>query len=127
MTNILIVDDSSTIRKVIMKFMMRAGLPSDGIHEAVDGVQALEILADKQFDLIFSDINMPNMDGIEFIATVRKKGITTPIITVSSEGDEEQFLSVLKAGAGGCFKKSLFVYLLDQFSALSQQPQEPAS
>lgn len=126
MTNILIVDDSSTIRKVIMKFMMRAGLPSDGIHEAVDGVQALEMLADKQFDLIFSDINMPNMDGIEFIATVRKKGITTPIITVSSEGDEEQFLSVLKAGAGGCVKKALFVYLLDQFSSLTQHSQEPA-
>lgn len=121
MNRVLIVDDSTTIRKAITNFFKKAGFPSDGIFEAADGVLALEKLKENEFDLILTDINMPNMDGIEFINTVRKMGIKIPIISVSAEGDEEYLFSTLQVGASGCVRKAAFLHLMDQLSTFTSQ------
>ena len=75
MGNILIVDDSSTMRKIISRSLRQAGLQVDDIYEAADGIEGLSVMEGKSIDLILSDINMPNMDGLEFVKCVRAKGI----------------------------------------------------
>ncbi|MBV5336519.1 MAG: response regulator, partial [Deltaproteobacteria bacterium] len=76
MANILIVDDSSTMRKIISRSLRQAGLPVDEILEGGDGIEGLNVLqtSGKNIDLILSDINMPNMDGLEFVKAVRANG-----------------------------------------------------
>ena len=76
MGNVLIVDDSSTMRKIISRSLRQAGLQVDDIYEAADGIEGLSTMEGKTISLILSDINMPNMDGLEFIKCVRAKGVT---------------------------------------------------
>ncbi len=64
---VLIVDDSSTMRKIVTRSLRQAGLDFEKIVEAGDGQEALQVLENEQVDIILSDINMPNMDGIEFL------------------------------------------------------------
>lgn len=66
--NVLLVDDSSTMRKIIDRSLRLAGIEFDTIFEAADGLEALEILESEVVDIVLSDINMPNMDGISFSA-----------------------------------------------------------
>jgi two-component system chemotaxis response regulator CheY len=62
--NVLLIDDSSTMRKIIGRSLRQAGIEFDNIFEAGDGVEALALLENEKVDIILSDINMPNMDGI---------------------------------------------------------------
>jgi len=61
--DLLIVDDSVAIRKILQRALHQAKLPLGAVYEAGDGAEALAILKEKTVDVIFSDINMPNMDG----------------------------------------------------------------
>ena len=90
--NILIVDDSSIVRKVLIKTLGIAGVPVGDIYEAENGLVALEILESNWVDLIFLDINMPVMNGMEFMEHLRKSSDfdETPIIVVSTEGSKER-------------------------------------
>ncbi|MBU3982692.1 MAG: response regulator, partial [Proteobacteria bacterium] len=65
--NVLLVDDSSTMRKIVGRSLRQAGLEFDNIFEAADGLLALEVLEKESVDIVLSDINMPNMDGIAFL------------------------------------------------------------
>ncbi len=106
MANILIVDDSSTMRKIISRSLRQAGLSVDEIFEAGDGIEGLSLLASgKSVDLILSDINMPNMDGLEFIKSVRGNGNKTPIVMITTEGGEEIIKEALANGASDSIKK----------------------
>jgi two-component system, chemotaxis family, chemotaxis protein CheY len=106
MANFLIVDDSSTMRKIISRSLRQAGLPVDEIYEAADGVEALHLLATGcVVDLILSDINMPNMDGIEFVTQARKTGNSTPIVMITTEGGEDVIAAALAGGANASIKK----------------------
>ena len=106
MANILIVDDSSTMRKIISKSLRQAGLPIDEIYEACDGIDGLAVIASgKSIQLILSDIYMPNMDGIEFVRAVRDKGITTPIVMITTEAGEDTLAEALSGGASDSIKK----------------------
>jgi two-component system chemotaxis response regulator CheY len=106
MANILIVDDSSTMRKIISRSLRQAGLQVDEIYEAGDGIEGLNALAaNKSVNLILSDINMPNMDGLEFIKQVRANGNTVPIVMITTEGGEEIIKEALANGASDSIKK----------------------
>lgn len=86
MANILIVDDSSTMRKIISRSLRQAGLTIEEILEGGDGIEGLNVLqtSGKKVDLILSDINMPNMDGLEFVKAVRANGFSMPIVMITS-------------------------------------------
>jgi len=105
MANVLIVDDSSTMRKIISRSLRQAGLPVDDIYEAGDGIEGLSALGDKKVDLILSDINMPNMDGLEFIKQVRANGNSVPIVMITTEGGEDIIKEAISSGASASIKK----------------------
>jgi two-component system chemotaxis response regulator CheY len=105
MGNVLIVDDSSTMRKIISRSLRQAGLQVDDIYEAGDGIEGLNALEGKTVSLILSDINIPNMDGLEFIKNVRAKGITVPIVMITTEGGEDILKEAISNGASDSIKK----------------------
>ncbi|RQW82737.1 MAG: response regulator [Geobacter sp.] len=105
MANVLIVDDSSTMRKIISRSLRQAGLAVDDIFEAGDGIEGLSVLGEKSVDLILSDINMPNMDGLEFIKQVRANGNNVPIVMITTEGGEDIIKEALESGASSSIKK----------------------
>ena len=100
----LIVDDSVVIRKFIERSLRQAGLNISELHQAGDGVEALEVLRTVSgFDLIFSDINMPGMDGMEFLKQrrVQRLAPAVPIIMITAEANDTLLLRVKSAGASG--------------------------
>jgi len=106
MANILIVDDSGTMRKIIMRSIRQAGYKVDAFKEAGDGVQGLEELDGGPVDLILSDVNMPNMNGLDFVKAVRSKfGNTMPIVMITTEGSDEVVNEARASGANGYLKK----------------------
>lgn len=107
MANILIVDDSSTMRKIISRSLRQAGLPIDDIVEAGDGIEGINALqtCGKTIDLILSDINMPNMDGLEFVKAVRANGYGMPIVMITTEGGEDVIAEAMASGAKDSIKK----------------------
>ncbi|OSM06278.1 response regulator [Magnetofaba australis] len=103
---VLIVDDSSVMRKIVTRGLRQAGFKIDEILEAGDGQKALEVLAGgAKVDLILSDWNMPNMDGLTLVKEVRKKDTDTPIVMVTTEGGEGKVNEAMTSGANGHIKK----------------------
>ena len=99
--NILVVDDCSVVRKIIIKTLRLAGIPIAEIYEAADGQQALEILDANWIDLAFIDINMPVMDGEEMIERVRANPnlADLPIVVISTEGSQTRIGHLEAMGA----------------------------
>ncbi|HTZ19032.1 MAG TPA: response regulator [Dissulfurispiraceae bacterium] len=85
--NILVVDDSSIIRSIVIRSLKMSGLQLNQVHQAENGREALGILENNWIDLAFVDINMPIMNGIELIEAVRRNPSISdlPIIVVSTE------------------------------------------
>ncbi len=106
MANILIVDDSGTMRKIIMRGIRQAGFKVENFVEAGDGVQGLSALEGNSVDLILSDVNMPNMNGLDFLAAVREKyGPSTPVVMITTEGSNDVVNEARTRGANGYLKK----------------------
>ncbi len=105
--NILIVDDSSSMRKVIRKVLQISGFDVGEIFEASNGKEALEVLDSNWVDLILSDIHMPVMDGYQFLEELRKKEDfnTVPVVLITTESDEMRLQRALSLGAQGYIKK----------------------
>ena len=105
--NVLVVDDSRVIRAVIKKTLGLAGVEINELHEAQNGKEALDILREKQIDLVFSDIHMPEMNGVEMIEKMASDGVLRdiPVIVVSSEGSKERMGEVLEKGARAYVRK----------------------
>ena len=102
--NILIVDDSRTVRQLLKKVLAR-GLPCH-ITEAEDGLQALKTLQTGTFDLVITDINMPNMDGLTLVKKVRTDmGLTVPMIIITTLGKESDRDRGLELGADSYLTK----------------------
>ena len=101
---ILIVDDSETVRQVLQMTLTNAGFD---VVEAEDGVDALKKLSGAQIDMLITDLNMPNMDGLELIKKVREEGTYrfTPIVMLTTESSEEKKLAGREAGASGWIVK----------------------
>jgi two-component system chemotaxis response regulator CheY len=104
--NILIVDDSATMRKIIMRGIRQAGIDNADFKEAGDGVEGLQAIAAGTFDLILSDVNMPNMNGLDFVKAVAEKlGTPPPIVMITTEGSDEIVREAMSRGATGYLRK----------------------
>jgi two-component system chemotaxis response regulator CheY len=103
---IITVDDSSTMRRIIKNTLKRIGYGED-ILEAGDGKEALEVLEKNEVGLIITDWNMPVMDGLTFVKTIRSnsKYDDTPIIMVTTEAAKEDIITALKAGVNNYIVK----------------------
>ena len=103
----LIVDDSSVMRKIVERSLRQAGIDLDKVVEASNGAEALAALQTNTVDLILCDINMPVMDGLEFVRQVHTvesaKGV--PIVMITTEGSESHVVQALTAGARGYIRK----------------------
>ena len=96
MKRVLVVDDSRFVRNFHTNLLKSAGFKADG---AVDGVDALEKALVGNYDLILSDINMPNMDGIVFVEKFRQSDTKTPIIMISTQAEAANKEKAVMAGA----------------------------
>ena len=105
--NVLLVDDSSTMRKIVGRSLRQAGIEFDNIFEAADGLQALEMLEKESVDIVLSDINMPNMDGIAFLREKanRPNMKDIPVFMISTETGEDIIGEAKSLGAVGAIKK----------------------
>jgi len=107
--NILIVDDSKTIRSVIKKTLDIAGVPVGDLHEAENGQVALDVMNSNWIDLVFADINMPVMTGIEMVKKMSEDNTLekTPVIIVSTEGSKTRIDDLLKLGVRAYLRKPI--------------------
>lgn len=105
--NVLIVDDSLSMRSVIKKTIKVSGFNVGEYFEAADGKEALKILADAWVDLVLTDINMPNMNGLELIAKMHEDQVlrSIPVVMVTTEGSEKSVEKSMEMGAKGYIKK----------------------
>lgn len=103
----LIVDDSSVMRKIVERALRQAGLPIANVFEAASGVEALDLVRGQRVDLILSDINMPNMDGLEFLRQLREQDLAqdVPVVMITTESSEDHVREALAAGAQGYIRK----------------------
>ena len=103
----LIVDDSSVMRKIVERALRQAGLNPLVVHEAASGAEGLDLLKAKQVDLILSDINMPSMDGLEFLRQIRAQNLApgVPVVMITTESSEEHVRQAIQAGARGYIRK----------------------
>ncbi|HDD44481.1 MAG TPA: response regulator [Candidatus Desulfofervidus auxilii] len=107
MMNILIVDDSATMRKIILRTIRQSGYAVDDVLEAGNGKEALEVVKNNKVDLILTDINMPEMDGLELIEVLRASPETQnmPILVISTEGAEDIIEKAKILGVKGFVRK----------------------
>lgn len=110
----LIVDDFSTMRRIIGNLLKELGYSK--IVEADDGVQGLRKLESNTIDFIISDWNMPNMDGLEFLKTVRSDSRYSqiPVLMVTAEAQKQNILEAAKAGADGYIVKPFTMETLQE-------------
>jgi two-component system chemotaxis response regulator CheY len=103
----LIVDDSSVMRKIVERSLRQAGLSLAQVLEAGNGAEALVAVRANKVDLILCDINMPVMDGLEFVKALagieNAKGV--PVVMITTEGSEGHVVQALSAGAKGYIRK----------------------
>ncbi len=105
--NILLVDDSETIRAVMEKTLHIAEIPVSNVYHAGNGREALDILAEEWVDLVFADINMPVMNGVEMIEKMCEDGLmkTIPVVVVSTEGSQTRIESLKNKGITAYIRK----------------------
>lgn len=105
--DVLIVDDSAAIRKILQRVLVQADVMLGKVFEANDGQEALEKLGSNKVGLILSDINMPNMDGLEFLARIRadEQWKNVPIVMITTEGSQNKVMQALQLGANGYVRK----------------------
>jgi two-component system chemotaxis response regulator CheY len=105
--SVLIVDDSSVMRKIVDRSLRQAGLEIKEVFEASNGAEALTRMQQTRVDLILSDINMPTMDGLELVRQLQgvenAKGV--PIVMITTEAGEGHVVQALSSGARGYIRK----------------------
>ena len=106
-SDVLVVDDSAAIRKILQRVLRQTGMAIRDIREAGNGEEALELLKKAPVNLILTDINMPKMDGIQLLAAVKAssalRGI--PVVMITTEGGETKVSEAVRLGAAGYVRK----------------------
>ncbi len=110
-TRILVVDDFSTMRRIVKNLLVDVGFPPTSIAEAADGAEAWKIMQSQYFDLVVTDWNMPGVTGIELLKMIRadEKTKTVPVLMVTAESKREQIIEAAQAGVNG--------YIIKPFTA----------
>ncbi|MCP3926069.1 MAG: response regulator [Desulfobacterales bacterium] len=105
--NILIVDDSFPMRSVIIKTIKASGFGSSTYFQAGNGIEALKVLKEEWLDIVITDYNMPEMDGIELIKQMKKDDVFSkiPVLFITTEGNIFKIEEFKKSGATGYIKK----------------------
>jgi two-component system chemotaxis response regulator CheY len=110
---ILVVDDFSTMRRIVRNLLVELGFTNTLIQEADDGDNALTMLRSQPFDLVVTDWNMPNMTGIDLLRAIRSeaslKGL--PVLMVTAENNRDQIIAAAQAGVNG--------YIVKPFNAVT--------
>lgn len=110
---ILVVDDFSTMRRIVRNLLVELGFTNTLIQEADDGNNALTMLKSQPFDLVVTDWNMPNMTGIDLLRAIRGeatlKGL--PVLMVTAENNRDQIIAAAQAGVNG--------YIVKPFNAVT--------
>jgi two-component system, chemotaxis family, chemotaxis protein CheY len=96
---ILVADDSRVMRQIVVRTLRQAGFDGHDIVEATDGADGLAKVADESPDLVLSDWNMPELNGLEFLRSLRASGNTVPFGFVTSEGSPDMREKAEQAGA----------------------------
>jgi DNA-binding NtrC family response regulator len=98
MSRILLIEDEEAIRRVLKKILLEEDASND-VHEAADGKQAIEVFGEGAWDLVFCDIKMPYMDGVEVLEQMMAINPEIPVIMISGHGDINTAVDCLKKGA----------------------------
>ena len=112
---ILVVDDFSTMRRIVRNLLVELGFSGQLIQEADDGENAMVMLKSQPFDMVVTDWNMPNMTGIDLLRAIRAeaslKGL--PVLMVTAENNRDQIIAAAQAGVNG--------YIVKPFTAATLQ------
>ncbi len=102
---ILVVDDFSTMRRIVRNLLKELGFSQ--IDEAEDGVAAMQKLNGGEFEFVVTDWNMPNMDGLELLQTIRTTPqlAKLPVLMITAEAKKENIIAAAQAGASGYIVK----------------------
>ncbi|WP_320040702.1 response regulator [uncultured Desulfobacter sp.] len=105
--SILIVDDSMPMRTVLKRSLTAAGYAGAKILEASDGKEALTVLAGDWVDLIMTDYNMPEMNGLSFLKKIKNDALfkEIPVVVISTEGNDLKIQEFMDSGAAGYITK----------------------
>ncbi len=105
--DVLVVDDSAAIRKILQRVLRQTGMAIGTIHEAGNGQEALDLMQGHAVNLVLTDINMPKMDGIQLLAAIKAapewRGL--PVVMITTEGGETKVSEAVKLGAAGYVRK----------------------
>lgn len=111
----LIVDDSRTMRNILKRVVVDVmGHSADDVSEAADGVEALAQIDAGAFDLYLVDWNMPNMDGLELLKSLRGRGDKTPFIMCTTEGEKARVVEAIRSGANNYVVKPMTAEVVQQ-------------
>ncbi|EPL6455185.1 chemotaxis response regulator CheY [Providencia vermicola] len=110
----LVVDDFSTMRRIVRNLLKELGFSK--IEEAEDGVDALEKIRAGNIDFVVADWNMPNMDGLELLKTIRGDDALKhiPVLMVTAEAKKENIIAAAQAGASGYVVKPFTAAILEE-------------
>lgn len=110
----LVVDDFNTMRRIVRNLLKELGF--NNVEEAEDGVDALGKLKAGGFDFVISDWNMPNMDGLQLLQTIRADATLSklPVLMVTAEAKKENIIAAAQAGASGYVVKPFTAATLEE-------------
>ncbi|MCS7315416.1 MAG: response regulator [Bryobacterales bacterium] len=105
--DVLIVDDSAAIRKILQRVLRQADVDVGQVYEAGDGLEALETLKKHKVHLVLADVNMPNMNGLQLLAQIKANAewASLPVIMVTTEGSQSKVMEAAQLGAAGYIRK----------------------
>ena len=105
--NVLIVDDSSIVRSVVKKSINMSGIDVSSVFEAGNGKEALDVLNKEWIDIVFADLNMPEMNGIELVEKMSEDAmlVSTPVVIISSEQRQPKIDALKERGIRAYMKK----------------------
>jgi len=117
---VIVINDAPVVREVIAKNLHKIGFEEDNVFQASDGLEGINMLRAEQVDLIISDWNMPNMDGLELLKTIKgyPELASIPFIMITSESEKEKVDEAFKAGVNQYIFKP---FKPDYFSEKIQQ------
>jgi two-component system chemotaxis response regulator CheY len=106
-SDVLVVDDSAAIRKILQRVLRQTGMAIGTVYEAGDGQEALELMKAHKIHLVLTDINMPKMDGIQLLGAIKSspQWNSIPVMMITTEGGETKVSEAVRLGASGYVRK----------------------